>query len=54
MKDTKRVHPRLPVELAREINIDAARQDKSVQDWIKEAAQAKLADPGPSDRKARG
>jgi predicted HicB family RNase H-like nuclease len=36
------VNFRVPVSLRRQVKLAATSEDKSVQDWMKEAAEAKL------------
>ena len=38
----KGVHFRMPRETAKAVKIAAAKEEKSVQDWLREAAEEKL------------
>lgn len=39
---TRMLHARMPLEVAKDIKIEAARKETSVQDWLCEAAVEKL------------
>lgn len=38
----KGLHIRLSIELRRQVKVAAAGVDKTIQDWMREAAEAKL------------
>lgn len=39
---TRLVHVRMPLKLARDVKLNAVGRDKSVQNWLREAAEEKL------------